>query len=78
MTHWLFALGDTLAINALRCLALLAVYDAERTLAIEEPARLEACLQEAMRLWPTTAMLSRATVRDIEWDGGRCRPARSC
>ncbi len=28
VTHWLFALGDTLAINAFRCLALLAVFDA--------------------------------------------------
>src|SRR5207248_7180670 len=30
---------------------------------------LEACLQEAMRLWPTTAMLSREVVRDVDWDG---------
>ncbi len=69
VTHWLFALGDTLAINALRGLALLAVFDSERTYAAADPEFLGACMQEAMRLWPTTAMLSRATVRDVEWDG---------
>jgi hypothetical protein len=83
VTHWLFALGDTLAINALRCLALLAVFDDERERVIEEMgeadlstgsgiaslSRLEASLQEAMRLWPTTPMLSREAVRDVDWDG---------
>jgi cytochrome P450 len=34
-----------------------------------EPDRLEACLHEAMRLWPTTPILSRETVRDVDWDG---------
>jgi len=83
VTHWLFALGDTLAINALRCLALLAAFDEQRERVSEEVANadlntesgvdslkvLEACLQEAMRLWPTTAMLSREAVRDVDWDG---------
>jgi cytochrome P450 len=83
VTHWLFALGDTLAINALRCLALLGSHDEERARVLEEVGaadlqsaagvsalkRLEACLQEAMRLWPTTPMLSRETVRDTDWDG---------
>ena len=69
VTHWLFALGDTLAINALRCLALLAVFDAERARASDDPIFLGACLNEAMRLWPTTPMLSRATVHDTHWDG---------
>jgi hypothetical protein len=65
VTHWLFALGDTLAINAFRCLALLAVFRPER----RDNEYLRACLQEAMRLWPTTAMLSRVAVRDTDWDG---------
>ena len=69
VTHWLFALGDTLAINALRCLALLAVFEAERERARGDDAYLEACLQEAMRLWPTTPMLSREVVSDCEWNG---------
>jgi cytochrome P450 len=67
--HWLFALGDTLAINALRCLALLAVFDDQRTRALADPAYMDACLHEAMRLWPTTPMLSRETTRAVDWDG---------
>jgi cytochrome P450 len=69
VTHWLFALGDTLAVNALRCLALLAIHDEERTRALEDPGRLDGCLQEAMRLWPTTPMLARVIVHDTDWDG---------
>jgi Cytochrome P450 len=67
--HWMFALGDTLAINAFRCLALLAVHPDERARAVEDVLYMDACLQEAMRLWPTTAMLSRVTTREVEWDG---------
>jgi cytochrome P450 len=69
VTHWLFALGDTLAINAFRCLALLATHDAQRERAREDDAYMEACLEEAMRLWPTTTMLSRETTRDTGWNG---------
>ena len=83
VTHWLFALGDTLAINAFRCLALLAVFERERVRAIEESSAadlfsgagvagldfLDACLNEAMRLWPTTPILVREAVHDGEWDG---------
>ncbi|HTX45741.1 MAG TPA: cytochrome P450 [Solirubrobacteraceae bacterium] len=67
--HWMFALGDTLAINAYRCLALLAVFPDERARAVGDASFMDACLQEAMRLWPTTAMLSRVTTRKVEWDG---------
>ena len=85
--HWFFALQDTLAINALRALALLGSHPRQRAKAEEELAAqvpdgpplgadqtaglvyLEACLEEAMRLWPTTTMLSRETVEDVEWDG---------
>jgi cytochrome P450 len=87
--HWLFAMGDTLAMNSLRALALLATHPLQRAevegeLAVEaaggapragsEVARLdylEACLQEAMRLWPTTALLSREALEDTAWDGAR-------
>jgi Cytochrome P450 len=65
VTHWLFALGDTLAINAFRCLALLAAFRPQR----QDDEFLGACLHEAMRLWPTTAMLARVAVRDVDWDG---------
>jgi cytochrome P450 len=77
---------DTLAINCLRALALVASHPEQGLRADEEVAALgsggpssaadvagldylEACLQEAMRLWPTTPMLSRETVREVEWNG---------
>jgi cytochrome P450 len=69
VTHWLFALGDTLAINAARCLAVLVSHPRELAGARAEPERLGACLHEAMRLWPTTPMLSRQTVTEVDWDG---------
>lgn len=73
--HWLFAMGDTLAINMWQCLALLAVHSdvlakVQRDLDQGHGTTyLSACLQEAMRLWPTTPMLARTTIRDINWDG---------
>ncbi|MEA2387741.1 MAG: hypothetical protein QOG41_514 [Thermoleophilaceae bacterium] len=74
--HWLFATHDTLAINAFRCLALIASHPRQRAAVESELAGdaaggpyLAACLHEAMRLWPTTPMLARETVEDVEWDG---------
>jgi hypothetical protein len=69
VTHWLFAFGDTLAVNAFRALALVAVFDPSR----DDAEYLGACLQEAMRLWPTTPMLSRVATRDVDWDGVNVR-----
>jgi len=74
--HWLFATGDTLAANSYRCLALLATHPRQRAVVLDEIASadpdlpyLEACLQEAMRLWPTTNMLARETLSDTDWMG---------
>ncbi len=74
--HWLFATGDTLAANAYRCLALLGSHPRQRALVVAEVGAedpdlpyLEACLQEAMRLWPTTNMLARETLADTDWRG---------
>jgi cytochrome P450 len=81
--HWLFAMQDTLAANSLRALALVAAHPeqrarAERDLAgvdltsavgLADLAYLRACLQEAMRLYPTTPLLSRETVVDLTWHG---------
>jgi cytochrome P450 len=58
-THWLFATQDTLALNVLRALALLAAHPGEDDL--------PGTLQEAMRLWPTTPMLSRVTLSALAW-----------
>jgi len=73
LTHWLFAMGDTLAINSFRALALLASFQAERdrALADESGAYLDACLHEAMRLWPTTTMLSRVSTAPSNWHSER-------
>jgi cytochrome P450 len=84
--HWLFAMGDTLAINAFRALALIASHPRQRARVLDEVSSaaaddapdagavaglryLDACLSEAMRIWPTTPMLSRETVADTDWRG---------
>jgi cytochrome P450 len=75
LPHWLFASHDTLAINCFRALALIASHPRQRERAVAESVAgaelgyLGACLQEAMRLWPTTPMLSRETLDDVAWDG---------
>lgn len=92
LPHWMFAMNDTLAINAFRALAVISSHPLQRAevegelaaaggeAALADPAAvagleyLEACLQEAMRLWPTTALLSRETVEDASL-GGAAVPA---
>ena len=87
VTHWLFAMGDTLAANAFRALAAVASHpwpraevEAEVAAAAKDGALrsggavagldyLGACLQDAMRLWPTTPFLSRETLEETEWGG---------
>jgi cytochrome P450 len=70
VTHWLFAMGDTLFANAYRALALLATHSRQRERAMADSEYLAACLQEAMRLWPTTPLLSRESLAQTTWDGG--------
>jgi cytochrome P450 len=81
--HWLFAMSDTLPANALRALALIAAHPdrrgAVRAEIAGEPRLVErrylrACLQDAMRLYPTTPLLSRETVAEAEI-GGAAVPA---
>jgi cytochrome P450 len=81
--HWMFAMGDTLAINAFRALALIASHPTQRAQLEEELAGadlgtaegvagldyLEGCLEEALRLWPSTPLLSRVTTEDVQWNG---------
>jgi cytochrome P450 len=76
--HWMFAMMETLATNTLRALALIVAHPAveERVrlkinknqvftaVDIHSLTYLEGCLQEAMRLWPTTAMLARTTLTE--------------
>ena len=71
LTHWLFAMGGTIAANSMRCLAALASLPEIRTKALAEsdPSYLDACFHEAMRLWPTTNMLARISVEPTDWHG---------
>ena len=83
LTHWLFAMQDTLSANALRALALVATH--AQTAAVDEDltvepssaaavagmSRLRATLLEAMRLWPTTPLLSRELLSEVVWHGVR-------
>jgi cytochrome P450 len=81
--HWMFAMMETLATNVMRALALILAHPAveERlrfkihknqsftAVDIHSLNYLEGCLQEAMRLWPTTAMLARKTLAEDELCG---------
>jgi cytochrome P450 len=69
LPHWLFATQDTLAINCFRALAVIAAHPDARVRAREDADYRGACLQEAMRLWPTTPLLAREAAREIRWDG---------
>lgn len=78
--HWLFALKDTLAVNCANTLAMIVAHpDVERRVveeaaaadlsdpaSVDGMALLEGCLQDTMRLLPTTPMLVRAASRDAE------------
>lgn len=86
--HWLFAMGDTLAANTFRALAVLATHSEERgevRAEMEEAdydtaagiAKLDflgGCLLEAMRLWPTTGLFARVSIRDVEFPNGAVLP----
>lgn len=90
ITHWIFAMHETLATNTVRALALIAAHPEVyqqlqrelNTVDLTQPATLnsqgylEGCLQEAMRLWPTTPMLVRETTTADQL-GGELIPARS-
>lgn len=75
--HWMFAMWETLAVNTVRALALIVAHPGIEDAVREEMAEaelataagidtlqlLEGCVQEAMRLWPTTPLLLRQTVQ---------------
>jgi cytochrome P450 len=89
VVHWLFAMGDTLAANLFRTLALLASHpeqlrEVRAQLAGGELAEpkwvatqeyLAGCIHEAMRLWPTTALFGRVALADVTFPGGAVLPS---
>ena len=78
--HWLFALKDTLPVNCANTLALILAHpdveeravraadaaDLSDPAAVDGLTLLEGCLQDTMRLLPTTPMLVRAALRDTD------------
>jgi cytochrome P450 len=83
MTHWTFAMSETLAANTARALALILAEPHAESRVREELSHtdistpegvsglkyLGACVQEAMRLWPTTPLLIRRTLEE-DYIGG--------
>jgi cytochrome P450 len=81
--HWLFAMRDTLGANTYRALAVIVadpaveqrVRDELKGADLSDPSAidglryLEGCLEEAMRLWPTTPLLARETTRETTLAG---------
>jgi cytochrome P450 len=80
----MFAMMETLAINVARALALIVTHreaevavrteleqaDINSPAAIAALSFVEACLHEAMRLWPTTPLLVREVVSDADLSVG--------
>ena len=91
LIHWLFAMGDTLAANAFRALAVLATHPLQLAevraeldgVDLTEPKSvvsvdyLSGCLADTMRLWPTTALFGRVTTQDVRFPNGQLLPAGS-
>ncbi len=89
--HWMFAMGDTLALNLMRTLALLASHPEQLrevraeldAVSLDDPAAvarldyLGGCIMEAMRLWPTTPLFGRVTTREVTFPGGEVLEAGS-
>ncbi|MFC4913089.1 cytochrome P450 [Actinomadura gamaensis] len=71
MPQWLFAY-EPAGMAAFRALALLASHPEQASRAREDAGDLpflRACVQESLRLWPTTPAILRDTTEETEWDG---------
>jgi cytochrome P450 len=83
--HWIFATRDTLGANTYRALGAIVAdpvvgrrvreelegVDLSDPSAIDGLRYLEGCLEETMRLWPTTPLLAREVTRDTTLAGER-------
>jgi cytochrome P450 len=79
LPHWLFAF-DAAGMATIRAMALLATHpDAQQRCETAEPdvpqlrPYLRACVQESIRLWPTTPALLRETTEQTSWGDGAQR-----
>jgi cytochrome P450 len=89
LIHWLFAMGETLPANLVRTLAVLAGHPVQlaevraelkgkrlvhpRT--VTRATYLAGCIQDTMRLWPTTPLFGRVTTHDVQFPQGDVVPA---
>jgi cytochrome P450 len=87
--HWMFAMWETLGANTVRALAAILAHpwaeervrremagsDLETPRGIDQLKYVEACLQEAMRLWSTTPVLVRETLVQDRLGGATIPPA---
>lgn len=69
ISHWMFAIRDSVAANTVRALALIVSHpEIERNVRNELSSGnliyLDACVEEAMRLWPTTPFIGRKASED--------------
>ena len=86
--HWMFAIRETLAINTARAFALLISHPKQEEQVREELVwrddmtaedihalrYLEGCVQEAMRLWPTTPFIAREAIGEEVMAGSAILP----
>jgi cytochrome P450 len=77
LVHWLFAMGDTLPANLTRTLAVLAGHPLQlaEVRADSSGQFLAGCIQDTMRLWPTTGLFGRVTETDVRFKNGELVPA---
>jgi cytochrome P450 len=89
LIHWLFAMGETLPANLFRTLGVLAGHPLQLAEVRAElngkrltdaktvagTAYLAGCIQDTMRLWPTTALFGRVTTEDMRFPNGELVPA---
>ncbi|MGY2874040.1 cytochrome P450 [Marmoricola sp. URHA0025 HA25] len=89
LIHWLFAMGDTLPANLMRTLAVLASHPLQLDEVRAELAGkrltdaktvagatyLAGCIQDTMRLWPTTPLFGRVTTEAVRFPQGEPLPA---
>jgi hypothetical protein len=70
--HWLFAF-DAAGISAFRTLALLGSDEGRQSTAARDAGPLypfvRACVQDTVRLWPTTLVVLRQSTEDTDWSG---------
>jgi cytochrome P450 len=79
LPHWLFAF-DAAGMATIRAMALIATHpDAQQRCETAEPEvpqlrpYLRGCVQESIRLWPTTPALLRETTEETVWGDGADR-----